>query len=1641
MRKLFLLLLIQMSFLGAVIAQTGTSFYLQDFTELIGQSLVDYTDGSGATWDTTGASATTNVHWRVFAATVNGDNGTSKTNVLYMNDDTNIDNMQDEVISVNIELPRENDIAGVATAYYLNFDWWSDQDNLGGGTDPELDPDAAITIEARFHNGSSWLATWTEIWSEDDQARLEETTISGPYGDFDWSTYSSYAEGWNKTEIDLTDIAGHQPDSIMLRLTYTGVNADEFYLDNLEIRYESIDEYEVDIRMTEDYSYIPWLFAKDMSMDFIATVTKNTDSTFDEANARVELYLESSLAGFVVMKNTDFSTSNVIEYSFSNMVAEFPVEDDTYYTYSARERASNTWSNTDFMYLSDFNFTRDNTTSLTTYLNGDLSTPGIGVLYELTNPELLDRVYLYFNTTGVNFSYDIIKVSGSDATSGELIFSSGTEVTATNFTGNFDDILLEAGFYIIMVNQLTSTNIDLKQDTQNDGFYYRGNVDAFTKVEDEGWPMIRMYMRSNRNPAFVGGTDYDHQLTEGQQFSYVVSVGDDDEDLVGSRRIDPDETWLQASWLTITDNGDNTFTFTGTPTESGSYEFDMKVGDPEGDSVTQTFSFDIFDPYALDFEENFNVNGLPWSNNVGWTTISDAAGYGSTSTWDHTFEYDSYADDEFKGDNYIATMLGENSVVQEEWLISPGIDIPALDVGTDSSVHLEFVYRIDWKFFVGPDMGNLNDGYNAGDISLLITDDGGATWSDPIWKEDDADIMLATTISDDKGTTDDDDDIYISSDDWPAYSNGSYNLSQNEYFMSRIDISSYEGQTIWLAFKYESDSSNNAAGADFRLDYVDVNLIVPAVELETMPQNTTSFRMIPYFQAQDVSMMAKITNLDRHDITGGVLEAMVVDKNTETVYFENTTFNLNGEDTTSVTLGTLFTPMVNSDNVSNTHVFSFTSKYNNEDFSYPSDADNFSITYTDNEYAVDNNSYNHTLLCEEGEFVGLKFDIFKEDNLRWFKLYVNTYSHGSEYLSFTLVKNGEVIYNSPSYRAGFDFGTGWETFNIDDFKIQPGTYYLMVKTEVSVGVMKLGVDSDADGFYYRGLPGNIAVDTEDTGNLMLRMSVGNDAPSFLPSITNQDATVGDAFAFNVSAKDTNSDSLTFAMELAPDWLTFLNIDDGNRAVFSGTPGGDDIGSNLIQLAVYDDRDTVRELFTIDVQESPAPIFTTAPVVLANEGVAYSYNAIGSDVIGDDVTVSAELLPSWLTATVSANGDEILLTGTPGVANVGEHRVKLNVTDEFGMTSQQAFEIFVKANVAPMFITFGSIVANEDVAYLYNVVASDENNDDILAITSSTLPAWLTLTDNGDGTAVLTGAPTNTDVGPDEITLIVTDNLGLSDSQTFTILITPVNDAPTFTSSQVDVQVEAGYLFSYTIEVTDIDSDNIMFNTDMPEWLLLTNQGDGTALLRGMPMLDALGLNPVTIIAADGQAEVLQTFTIDVIYTTSAPLVAVLNSVKATVNNPFEFTLDAIDFDGDKINFNVEELPGWLNLSNDEGSAVFTGTPLEKETYSFEINVSDVLHTVVSTLNIEVSESLAVGVENVSRDIKIYPNPTSNFINITNAEGSMLYVYNIIGEKVLEIGEIESSRTQIDLSTLRIGTYILKIYQDEEIILRKINIIQ
>jgi uncharacterized repeat protein (TIGR01451 family) len=186
----------------------------------------------------------------------------------------------------------------------------------------------------------------------------------------------------------------------------------------------------------------------------------------------------------------------------------------------------------------------------------------------------------------------------------------------------------------------------------------------------------------------------------------------------------------------------------------------------------------------------------------------------------------------------------------------------------------------------------------------------------------------------------------------------------------------------------------------------------------------------------------------------------------------------------------------------------------------------------------------------------------------------------------------------------------------------------------------------------------------------------------------------------------------------------------------------------------------------------APSFTSSPLTSGAQGSLYSYAIATQDDNGDARTITASLLPAWLAFTGHGDGSASL-SGTPSNANVGDHAVELQVTDPAGLSATQSYTLTIaNVNDAPYFTSQPLVTVNEAAAYTYTITANDIDliHGELLTITATTLPTWLVLSDNSDGSAALAGTPGAADVGDHPVALLVTDAGGLSASQPFTLAV-------------------------------------------------------------------------------------------------------------------------------------------------------------------------------------------------------------------------------------------------------------------------------
>ncbi len=164
-----------------------------------------------------------------------------------------------------------------------------------------------------------------------------------------------------------------------------------------------------------------------------------------------------------------------------------------------------------------------------------------------------------------------------------------------------------------------------------------------------------------------------------------------------------------------------------------------------------------------------------------------------------------------------------------------------------------------------------------------------------------------------------------------------------------------------------------------------------------------------------------------------------------------------------------------------------------------------------------------------------------------------------------------------------------------------------------------------------------------------------------------------------------------------------------------------------------------------------------------------------DVLANDIS-SENGNPTLDSVGVPVSGTAVitdtLILYTPNLDFTGIDSFTYTITD--GVETDTAIVTITVDNIndPPFFTSTPVTTAMQNVPYTYTVTADDPDliHGDTLTITAPIRPVWLTLTDNGDDTATLSGMPTNADVGKHNIVLLVTDEDGLTDMQTFTVTV-------------------------------------------------------------------------------------------------------------------------------------------------------------------------------------------------------------------------------------------------------------------------------
>lgn len=337
---------------------------------------------------------------------------------------------------------------------------------------------------------------------------------------------------------------------------------------------------------------------------------------------------------------------------------------------------------------------------------------------------------------------------------------------------------------------------------------------------------------------------------------------------------------------------------------------------------------------------------------------------------------------------------------------------------------------------------------------------------------------------------------------------------------------------------------------------------------------------------------------------------------------------------------------------------------------------------------------------------------------------------------------------------------------------------------------------------------------------------------------------------------------------------------------------------------------------LDVPNDP-PVITSQPRKTMRLGNTYFYQVAAWDPNADPLDYSFENAP--LGMTIDAAG---LVQWVPDEAQLGSHLVTIRVDDGRTGFMTQTYTIDVvtdDANRPPRIVSAPVMRATVASPYRYDALAVDYEGDPaVWSLVAA--PEGMSL-DRGIGT--LRWTPQFDQLGPQSVTLRVTDALGASSMQTFEVMVRGINVPPTLSSSP-PTRVNAGDFYSYAVRATDPDGDPLSFVLRTgPEEMILDKS---TGFLRWRPQIRDEGEHLVQLRVEDGQGGVAtQEFVIQVRVAppNHAPVITSHPTIETRVAVAYQYLVTAHDSDGELPRFELLDGPAGMSIDSETGKIEWT----------------------------------------------------------------------------------------------------------------------
>ena len=447
--------------------------------------------------------------------------------------------------------------------------------------------------------------------------------------------------------------------------------------------------------------------------------------------------------------------------------------------------------------------------------------------------------------------------------------------------------------------------------------------------------------------------------------------------------------------------------------------------------------------------------------------------------------------------------------------------------------------------------------------------------------------------------------------------------------------------------------------------------------------------------------------------------------------------------------------------------------------------------------------------------------------------------------------------------------------------------------------------------------------TNAAGKATQSFTLTNDQAPTITSASTASFSVGVAGTYDITTTGYPAPSITESGTL-PSGLTFTNNGNGTGTI-AGTPASGTAGTYPVTLSATNASGSTATLdLTITVSASAAPAITSS------SSADFTLNKAGSVTItttGSPTPTVTEsgTLPAGLTFTANSNGTATL-SGTP----TANGTTSLTITASNGVSPNATQTLTVVVGEAPAFTSASSATFTVGTAGTFSVTTTGYP---VPSFGWDNVPPGMTFTNNGNGTATLSGTPTT--AGTYAMALTAVNTYGAAD-QTLTVT---VQQAPAITSAS-SATFTVGTAGSFSVTSTGSPAATFTESGALPSGVTFTSNGNGTATLAGTPAAGTNGSYPITITAANGVgSNATQSFTLTVNAAATAPAITSASSATFTVGTAGSFSVTSTGSPAATFTESGALPSGVTFTSNGNGTATLAGTPAAGTNGSYPITIT------------------------------------------------------------------------------------------------------